>query len=205
MADAEMDERTVQVKFVTRPSAHMVTDRPVAVPVRLKRYGLSEVVNHLLGRAADPVPFDILVNGEFLRTSLDTYIEQNQFSREEVLGLEYVEATAPPSAPVHLKHDDWVSCVAGGRHGPFLTGSYDGVVRGWTEAGGCFVAAEGHEAPVKAVTWIADNADGRNSVCISGSQDLTMRSWKISTNSAKAVPQCVFKGHTASVDCIAVN
>jgi ribosome biogenesis protein YTM1 len=41
----------VQVRFVTQQEKYVVTDAPTLVPVNLKRYGLSEIVNHLLGTA----------------------------------------------------------------------------------------------------------------------------------------------------------
>ena len=46
-----MEEPTVEVRFVTRLGAeYRVPDVPCSVPVRLTRHGLSEIVNHLLGR-----------------------------------------------------------------------------------------------------------------------------------------------------------
>ena len=34
---------------MTSQAAYRVPDTPIAVPVQLRRYGLSEIVNHLLG------------------------------------------------------------------------------------------------------------------------------------------------------------
>ena len=41
---------------------YKVTEVPISVPERLGRYGLSEVINHLLGheKASEIVPFDFL-------------------------------------------------------------------------------------------------------------------------------------------------
>lgn len=41
-------EAQVQVRFHTRQKKHAVTDTPILVPSRLRRYGLSEIINHLL-------------------------------------------------------------------------------------------------------------------------------------------------------------
>lgn len=41
-------ERQVQVRFVTKQAKYAVTDTPINVPVSLRRYALSEIVNHLL-------------------------------------------------------------------------------------------------------------------------------------------------------------
>ena len=41
-------ERQVQVRFVTKQAKYAVTDTPINVPLSLRRYALSEIVNHLL-------------------------------------------------------------------------------------------------------------------------------------------------------------
>ena len=53
-----------------------------SVPTRLSRYGLSEIVNYLiLGNDNETnekhIPYDFLINGQFLRTSLSKYIKQH--------------------------------------------------------------------------------------------------------------------------------
>ena len=93
----------VQVTFVTTSSSYVVTDAPITVPTKLRRYGLSEVINHLLGRtglssvdsfkqpqASDClvacssleklIPFDFLIKGEFLRTSIQKYLDEKELS-----------------------------------------------------------------------------------------------------------------------------
>jgi hypothetical protein len=50
MADqAGASERQIQVRFTTKQTKYAVTDTPIAVPISLRRYALSEIVNHLLG------------------------------------------------------------------------------------------------------------------------------------------------------------
>ena len=51
-AGDEADKRQVQVKFFTRQAELIprLPDIPIMVPTQLKRYGLSEVVHHLLVR-----------------------------------------------------------------------------------------------------------------------------------------------------------
>jgi ribosome biogenesis protein YTM1 len=69
-------------------SRYAVTDSVIAVPMHVRRSQLSQMINHLLalGRLArwnliplnfseQPRPFDFLINGEFLRVSLEKYIE----------------------------------------------------------------------------------------------------------------------------------
>ena len=40
----------LRVRFVTQDASIRVVDTPFAVPLTLARYGLSQIVNHLLGR-----------------------------------------------------------------------------------------------------------------------------------------------------------
>ena len=69
---------------------------PFAVPGKLTRYGLSEVINHLL--ALDPPkPFDFLVDGELVRTSLEKLLLRKGISAESILDVEYIPAVGPPS------------------------------------------------------------------------------------------------------------
>ena len=127
------DEREIRVQFFTKQQRHEVTDAPIAVPTRLRRIHLSQMVNHLLGLAA-PLPFDFLINGAFLRVSLQKYVDENNISSEEILQLEYIEAMVPPEPQTEIKQDDWISSVAGYKPGSFiLTGSYDKTARIWTE------------------------------------------------------------------------
>lgn len=44
------DEKTIQVRFKTKEAEFAVTEKPFAVPERLTRLGLSQVINHLLDR-----------------------------------------------------------------------------------------------------------------------------------------------------------
>jgi ribosome biogenesis protein YTM1 len=49
MATYDGDDKTIQVRFKTKETQYAVTETPFAVPERLTRLGLSQVINHLLG------------------------------------------------------------------------------------------------------------------------------------------------------------
>lgn len=53
----------VQVRFHTRQQRYAVTDTPILVPARLRRYGLSEIVNHLLASGTRRNLFSLLDKG----------------------------------------------------------------------------------------------------------------------------------------------
>ena len=58
MAAAALPEAQTQVRFTTRLEPRLrVSEAPIQLPTRLTRYGLSEVVNHLLSPPATPFDF----------------------------------------------------------------------------------------------------------------------------------------------------
>ena len=72
MAD---DAATVSVRFVSRlPEPVDIPESAFAVPEGLTRKGLAEVINGLL-QLDPPQPFDFLINEEFLRSSLATFLK----------------------------------------------------------------------------------------------------------------------------------
>lgn len=124
----------VQIRLVTRDTKYSVPDVPLYVPVSLRRYGLSEVVNKLLEQGHDDrvaegleallpgetedggfthIPFDFLADdGSLLRTaSLAEYLSKRGLSAENALTLEYTRAVLPPSYLASYSHPDWVSAV----------------------------------------------------------------------------------------------
>ena len=57
------------------------------------------------------IEFDFLINGEFLRVTLEKHLQQAEISTETVVEIEYVERHPAPIPEDSLNHDDWVSCV----------------------------------------------------------------------------------------------
>ncbi|CAI5495284.1 unnamed protein product [Closterium sp. Naga37s-1] len=232
---AGTDDRQVQVRFTTRLPAHLtVPSTPFTVPVRLTRYGLSEVINTLLGRDA-PQPFDFIVDGRLLRSSLRKCLLTSALSTERVIPIEYTLAVRPPSASHSAPHDDWVSAVSAAHPSVIVTGSYDSHVRLFSVPPTSAAAATPADATAHAahaadagssgarciqvaaahsdvVTHIAALPAG--SACVSASKDRTLRLWQLageSTEAPSAPPSlrasvvAVMRGHTAAVQCAAVN
>ncbi|CAI5951808.1 unnamed protein product [Closterium sp. NIES-64] len=232
---AGTDDRQVQVRFTTRLPAHLtVPSTPFTVPVRLTRYGLSEVINTLLGRDA-PQPFDFIVDGRLLRSSLRKCLLTSALSTERVIPIEYTLAVRPPSASHSAPHDDWVSAVSAAHPSVIVTGSYDSHVRLFSVPPTSAAAATPADATAHAahaadagssgarciqvaaahsdvVTHIAALPAG--SAFVSASKDRTLRLWQLageSTEAPSAPPSlrawvvAVMRGHTAAVQCAAVN
>ncbi|KAJ2781019.1 ribosome biogenesis protein ytm1 [Coemansia javaensis] len=196
-------EAQVQVRLVAKQKKYEVPDAPIVVPQQLQRYGLSEIVNHLLGHER-PVPFDFLVGGQFLRESIAQYLRRQSLSAENILTLEYVESMLPPTEIASFSHDDWISSVAAASADRFVVGSFDGVVRVWSSQSECEAELRGHAAAVKGVAAAGDAGSRKTRVAaVSGSQDRTAIGWGVKGGKWRALYAA--RGHTDSVEAVAVN
>lgn len=204
-------ERQIQIRLVTRDDEYRVSGDPLFVPVSLKRWGLSSIVNTLLGTedTEQAVPFEFLIDGEVLRTSLDAYIQRKGVSPETTLVVEYARSILPPSFLASFSDDDWLSSVHINRDGPSIaTGSYDGVVKVWDRSGKVTHKLAGHSGAVKAVRWAGAHR------MVSGGNDRQVFVWKVGDSDKagdndedlkKSSVAAVLLGHTAAVDDVAVH
>ncbi|CAG8502747.1 18261_t:CDS:10 [Acaulospora morrowiae] len=202
MSETTEEKSQIQVRFITQQREYTVTDSAILVPTNLRRYGLSEIINHLLG-FEKPIPFDFIINNQFLRTSLSEYLIKHEISTENIITIEYVESMLPPTPLSSFQHDDWISSVKGHNQSLFLTGSYDNNVRVFNTSGECLQTLVGHLAPIKSVSWVTVSDD--SIVCLSSSQDRTIRAWQASLvdKNYKTLYEC--KGHTGSVESVSVH
>lgn len=222
-----MAEEQVKVRFFTREDDESlkVSEAPLFIPASLKRYGLSEVVNHLLikdNEDQSPIPFDFLIDGKLLRSSISDYLSKNGLSTETFLQVEYTRAVLPPSFLASFNDEDWISSVdtinnsspavtSVNSHvdGPqILAGSYDGVVRTYNMSGQVEKQYVGHLAPVRAVKWVFGHR------IVSAGNDRQVRLWKTAANpnteeeseepeNAKTI--AILDGHKAPVVSLDVN
>ncbi|KAI0470849.1 ribosome biogenesis protein YTM1 [Xylariaceae sp. FL0804] len=227
MAEAQQ----VRVNFTTdSPDLQLPEGRSqLLVPADIKRYGLSRVLNSdsMLDTAA-PIPFEFLVDGAFLRTSLGEYLRERGLSFETTVTLQYVRSLVPPVYQASFQHDDWVSDVdvlsASSRAGLWsssstsssssnirdriLSASYDGLLRVWDGSGAVVAVSPpasggGHGASAKAARWLSP------SQVASAGLDRTVRVWRYSEAddglSGVLRPALALYGHTASVDAVDVH
>jgi WD40 repeat protein len=188
-----------------------ISKNPDANPSKaLKRYALSTLVNSLL-ESEKPIPFEFLINGQFLRTTIDDFLTANAISAETTLNVEYVRALIPPVHISSFEHDDWVSSVdvlssdaAGSR---ILSGSFDGLIRIWNNSNTELLATSpsardnGHTASVKAVKFLTP------SKLVSAGNDRTLRIWNYVENgtNGKIVPTLELYGHASKINSISVH
>ncbi|CAR22807.1 Ytm1p [Lachancea thermotolerans CBS 6340] len=173
------EEAQVKIRFFTREQDESLRadDSTLFAPVSLKRYGLSEIVNHLLGLES-AVPFDFLIDGELLRSSLAEYLTKKGLSSETCLNVEYTRAVLPPSYLKSFDNDDWVSALDVG-DSRIVSGSYDGIVRTWDLSGKVEKQYAGHAGAVRAVKYISGTR------LVSGANDRTLRLWKTKNDALK--------------------
>ncbi|KAJ5113319.1 hypothetical protein N7456_001853 [Penicillium angulare] len=222
----EAAQRQVRVQLTSKQEDVALPENtgPILVPTGLRRYALSTLVNNLLG-SEKPVPFEFLINGTFLRTSIDEYLTANGISAETTLEIEYVRALIPPLHIASFEHDDWVSATdvlseaspaaswaSGAKFSKgqerILSGSYDGLLRIWNMSSEIIATSPGpseggHTASIKAAKFVSPNQ-----IATAG-LDRTVRLWKYTEDesdfSGKVTPQLELYGHKSGVDSLAVH
>ena len=128
----------VRIRLAAKDSRYALQESaPILVPTSFRRLALSSLVNNLLEHE-QTVPFDFIIRGSYLRTTLDEFLAENGISSETVIDAEYAPAQKPPRYVTSFEHDDWVSAVDvlhttqhGVNQPRILSASYDGRLRVW--------------------------------------------------------------------------
>lgn len=168
-----------------------------------------------------PIPLDFLINGQFLRTSLQEYLETNGLNAEETLTIQYVRSLVPPVHQASFEHDDWISAVdvlsatsragrwSGDKLAPnqnrIVSASFDGLLQIWDPSGKSMARSSsgGHTASAKAAKFLSSTQ------IASAGLDRTVRIWKYAESDgglqATLKPSLELYGHRASVDALDVH
>ncbi|EAU81305.1 microtubule-associated protein YTM1 [Coprinopsis cinerea okayama7 len=176
------------------------------IPTTWRRYHLSQLVNKALG-LAKPVPFDFLVKGEILRTTIAEWCAENGVGEEETLEIEYIESVLPPQRLSEFPHESWVSAVSCSLPTHFLTTAYDGHLRAFDLSKNVTLDAALHSAPITSFSVISSTVDTYK--LATSSLDLTAQISEItlgepqSSSSNKVLASLHL--HTAPVSSIAAN
>jgi WD40 repeat protein len=177
----------------------------------LTRHKLSTLVNELLHREEDRIPFDILINGEFLRTTVDEFLTKNGINAETTLDVEYTRALVPPLNVTSFEHDDWVSAVdilsgAGVQSGQerILSASYDGLLRVWNTSGDVLATSEapnngGRITSLKTAKWLSDKK------IVAAGMDSTVRVYKYDDDTRTITTALELFNHRWHVEDVAVH
>lgn len=210
-SSSKQGQEKVRIRLFTTYAKYRVTDAPLAVPSKLGRYGLSEVVNHLLGSEDEPQPFDFIVNGYLIRGSLKKFIAEQRISTEDVVAVEYIPSVSLSGESESVEVPAWVGCLDSRVDGVTVAGCYDGKVQLISSPTLQVSAAmAAHEEPIRSVTtW---RMHPQRSVANQGaaflataSKDNTLKVWSIQNphqSSPSLVNLAVLKGHINSVECV---
>ncbi|KAJ1541612.1 WD repeat-containing protein 12, partial [Nowakowskiella sp. JEL0078] len=151
-----------------------------------------------------PIPFDFLIDNNFLRTSLKEYLDTNNLSTENIIEIEYVKSAIPPKTDSKFPHDDWVSSVHISRSKDLIcTSSFDGFVRVWSTENKCLATLEGHEAAVKSVKFLKESNDILT--LVSASLDETLLVWEFTPSKSTYSQLYRCTGHDGSVESVSVS
>ena len=194
------------MSFTTKlPQEYVVTSMPIAIPARLSRLGLSEVVNTLLEDLETPVPFDFLIAGELLRSSVADHVAAKGMTTEDVVVVEYIFLPSKPEEDDSIPHEDWVAGVCVLDSGALLTASYDTCGRVW--AGGndkATATLRGHVDSATCCAWAVPLGAEGEALALTGSKDFTLRAHgvELALADSGAMPAFLYAGHEAAVQAV---
>ncbi|KAE9402814.1 WD40 repeat-like protein [Gymnopus androsaceus JB14] len=201
------------VIFTTQTPYPLPTQK-FMIPTSWKRFHLSQLINKALS-LTKPIPFDFLIKGELLRTSLGDYCAENGIGEEETLELEYIESVMPPQKMSDIPHEDWVSSVSCHLPGHFITASYDGYIRFFDYSQKLAFSTLAHTAPITSLCVIpasksSSDEDKSAHLIATSSHDLSAQITRISLSSDSASSSesktlAKLHLHTAPVSSIASN
>ncbi|TRM67126.1 WD40-repeat-containing domain protein [Schizophyllum amplum] len=206
MATAPVSMVSHPVVFTTQ-TPYPLPSQKFMLPASWRRYQLSQLINKALS-LSKPVPFDFLVRGEVLRTTIGEWCAEHGVGEEETLELEYIESVLPPQKMSDMPHEDWVSSVSCALPGYFLTASYDGHVRAFDYSQNLKAQHALHGAPVTSICVVPSSADAQDEsshLVASSSHDLTAQISRISVSSGSTTPLATLHLHTQPLSSVASN
>ena len=144
-----------------------------------------------------PIPYDFLIDGRLLRTTIAEYLEENKLSQEIIVAIEYIRSVLPPEHRSSFYQDDWISSLRI-YDDRILTGSYDGFARILDQSGNLQYTTALPQRGVKAVAWLG------NGIALGGITE-TIALWNVDTDQETQVPRLELRHHTAPIEALAYN
>lgn len=191
----------VRLRFFTRDPTIRVSEAPLAVPVSLNRRGLSEVIDHLRGKAAESEitrnkktlgGYDFVIENQLLRCPLEKFLRATGISTELSVDVEYFRTLQAPVQGSSSKSEAaWVgslvACEGNGGEDMVLAGAFDGSLRchsarGCVELGGRWLHA--HRGPIKAMAVLEPEAQeqesgGSERGVVTAGKDQVVKVWQV--------------------------
>ena len=196
---------SIRVRFTTDYDEYRVINTPLAVPCKLGRKGLSELINHLL-QPNTSVSFDFIINGILLRSSLLQFLDAHKLSNEEVLTIQYIPSLQLPPESQSIELPSWIGCLNSNMSGYIVAGCYNGLIQVFDqESVALQLSIQAHQQGVRSVAVLAD---GDNSIVFSGSKDHSIQSYRLgfddNSGSLTHHHSATLSGHASSVESLDV-
>merc|ERR1711939_386009 len=121
---ADDGQKQLSVRLSSKDGSYAIPSSNFFVPSSWRRFHLSELINRVLEHET-PVPFDFVIDGKLLRSSLAAYCAANGVSEESIVEIEYLPSTLPPQLQQTIPTQDWISDIELGSDGSMLRASYD--------------------------------------------------------------------------------
>ncbi|KAL7722975.1 Ribosome biogenesis protein WDR12-like protein [Entamoeba marina] len=106
-----MSEPTLLLRFSTKLNGYQIPTTTYSLPQSSTRLSLSRLVNHILS-LPNPIPFDFIISGDFLRTSLIDHVKTKDVPTENVIEVEYTLALPAPKQEWSHQLDNWITCLS---------------------------------------------------------------------------------------------
>jgi ribosome biogenesis protein YTM1 len=207
-------DSSIRVRFNTEYDQFRVVDTPFAVPTKLGRIGLSEVINHLLQSqptttstnddTSTKTDFDFVINDILLRTSLHKFLETHRLSNEDILVIHYVPAMHIPDESTSTELPSWVGCINTKFNSCIFTGSYNGQIQLFNPMTlALYSSIQGHDQAIRSLTTFSQDGDN---FLLSGSKNHSIKCHALteSKNIVSLTHVATCKGHSNSVESLDV-
>jgi len=172
----------VRVRFITKYDEYSVPLSPFSIPTKLGRYGLSEIINHLLD-LNDSQPFDFTINGKLIRVSLSKFISLYHISTEDIITIEYYPAISINDESQSIELPSWIGCFSCNHNNDILndiiiSGCYDGQIH-FNDINNLNIISTiiAHDDPIRDIkTFSIDNNNSIQYIA-TASKDMSIKCW----------------------------
>lgn len=215
--------RQLPVNLFTR-GAYAIPQSTYFIPADWRRYQLSELINKVLGHGGDtglaPVPFDFVVEGEVLRSSLDAWVKKHRGDDEETaINVEYMQSVLPPSEVGRWEQEDWISGLSLGRKGHVLISSYLSHLRVLPMSGGAEAPSPLYTLPLPTAlgatscTWVSDASVTSDILLAAGGVDRATHVFSLpsldpdiaASEGATATEKYTLLGHSGPISTVSAH
>lgn len=195
----------IRVRFFTKHEEFKISEAPFALPAKLGRSGLSEVLNHLLDLPIAQ-PFDFIVNDILIRSPLYKIINALNINTEDLITIEYFPAISLNDPSKSIELPAWVGSIdistSASPQGTGIAGCYDGSFKIFNPSSlEVLGTVEAHVEPIRAVkTWVSTS---NKLYTATASKDNLVKLWDINKANGTATTRAILKGHQNSVESLA--